>query len=63
MAKDCVICGKNTHTGNNVSHSNIRTKRRWKPNIQKVKILIKGTPQKANVCTRCLKAGKAQRAL
>lgn len=63
MAKDCVICGKSTTTGNNVSHSNIRTKRRWKPNIQKVKILLKGTPQKANVCTRCLKAGKAQRAI
>jgi large subunit ribosomal protein L28 len=63
MAKDCVICGKNTHTGFRVSHSNIRTKRRWKPNIQKVRILIKGIPTKANVCTRCLKAGKAQRAL
>jgi large subunit ribosomal protein L28 len=63
MAKDCVICGKTPHTGFQVSHSNIRTKRRWKPNIQRVRILIKGIPTKSNVCTRCLKAGKAQRAL
>lgn len=63
MAKECIVCGKNTQTGFQVSHSNIRTKRKWKPNIQKVKILLKGTPQKANVCTRCLKAGRVQRAL
>ncbi len=63
MAQECIICGKNTKTGNQVSHSNVRTKRKWKPNIQKVKVLIKGTPQKVNVCTRCLKAGRVQRAL
>ncbi len=63
MAKECVVCGKSTQTGFRVSHSNIKTKRKWKPNIQRVRILIKGTPQRANVCTRCLKAGRVQRAL
>ncbi len=63
MSKKCVVCGKGTQTGFQVSHSNIRTKRTWKPNIQKVKVLIKGTPQKANVCSRCLKARKVERAI
>lgn len=62
MAK-CTICGKGTQTGNKVSHSNIKTKRTWRPNIQKVKVILKGTPQKAGICTRCLKGGKVQRAI
>ncbi len=63
MAKKCFICGKGTQTGHNVSHSNIKTKRIWVPNLQRVKILVDGTPRKVPVCTRCLKAGKVQRAV
>lgn len=63
MAKKCIICGKTTRTGHKVSHSNIKTKRNWVPNIQKVKIIMNGTPKKVNVCTRCLKAGKVRRAI
>ena len=63
MGKKCVICGKSTQTGHKVSHSNIKTKRTWIPNIQKVKVIMDGTPKKVNVCTRCLKAGKVQRAV
>ncbi|PKM78988.1 MAG: 50S ribosomal protein L28, partial [Firmicutes bacterium HGW-Firmicutes-13] len=55
--------GKSTQTGHKVSHSNIKTKRTWIPNIQKVKVIMDGTPKKVNVCTRCLKAGKVQRAV
>ncbi len=62
MSKQCAICGKSPQSGSQVSHSHIRTKRTWKPNIQRVKILVDGTPQKTNVCTRCLKTGKVKRA-
>lgn len=61
MARKCVVCGKGTETGFAVSHSNIKTKRTWKSNVQKVKALVDGTPRRVNVCTRCLKAGKVKR--
>ena len=60
MAKVCVICNKNKATGHKVSHSNIKTIRRWRPNIQKIKIMLDGSPKRANVCTRCIKAGKIE---
>ena len=62
MAK-CEICGKGPATGFQISHSHIRTKRRWLPNLQSVKALINGSPKKIKVCTRCLKAGKVVRAI
>lgn len=61
MARKCVVCGKGTETGNAVSHSNIKTKRTWKSNVQKVRALVDGTPRRVNVCTRCLKSGKVTR--
>jgi large subunit ribosomal protein L28 len=42
----------------NVSHSHRRTKRRWNPNIQKVRALVNGTPRRVSVCTSCIRAGK-----
>jgi large subunit ribosomal protein L28 len=42
----------------NVSHSHRRTKRRFDPNIQNVRALVKGTPRRINVCTSCIRAGK-----
>jgi large subunit ribosomal protein L28 len=54
MAK-CEICGKIPSFGHNVSHSNVRTKRQWKPNIQKVTVYQDGKPKRMKVCTRCLR--------
>lgn len=54
MAK-CEICGKTPSFGHNVSHSNVRTKRQWKPNIQTVTIHKDGKPQRMKLCTRCLR--------
>jgi large subunit ribosomal protein L28 len=45
-----------------VSHSHRRTKRRWNPNIQRVRALVKGTPTRLDVCTSCIKAGKITKA-
>jgi large subunit ribosomal protein L28 len=41
----------------------VATKRRFDPNLQKVKILVNGAPRRVYVCTRCLKAGKVTKAI
>jgi len=61
MSKVCSVCGKKPGFGNNRSHSMVATKRRFNPNLQHVRILLKGTPTRAYVCTRCLKSGKVQK--
>ncbi len=58
MAQRCDICGKGPASGNNVSHSNRHTRRRFMPNIRKVKVNQKGTVRSLKVCTVCLKSGK-----
>ena len=58
MGKYCEVCKKGVMSGNLVSHSNRKTKRSWAPNIQSVRVVIDGKPQKLNVCTRCLRSGK-----
>ncbi|HEW92684.1 MAG TPA: 50S ribosomal protein L28 [Thermotogaceae bacterium] len=63
MSKKCYVCGKGPSTGNHVSHSNKKTKRRWKPNLQRVKIEIDGQIKRVRVCTDCLKSGKVVRAI
>ncbi|MEQ8200795.1 MAG: 50S ribosomal protein L28 [Syntrophomonadaceae bacterium] len=62
MAK-CEICGKGVTFGKKYSHSHIRTNRQFKPNVQRVKVLVEKTPTKLYVCTRCLRSGKVERAL
>jgi large subunit ribosomal protein L28 len=63
MSNVCEVCGKGEASGMNVAHSNLRTKRTWKPNIQQVKALVKGDIKRVNVCTRCLRSGKVERAI
>ena len=58
MAKVCEVCGKKPMAGNNVSHAHNTTKRRWLPNLQRVRTLDNGVPKRKLVCTSCLKAGK-----
>ena len=61
MAK-CEICGKGVVFGHNVSHSNRKTNRTWKPNIRRVKAVVNDTPTTVNVCSRCMRSGKVTRA-
>lgn len=63
MARVCEICNKGAISGNNVSHSNRHTRRVWLPNIRTVKAIVNGTPKRIQVCTRCLRSGKVQRAI
>ena len=63
MAAVCDICGVRPQFGNNISHSHRRTRRRWNPNVQKMRVLVDGRPKRANVCTKCLKANKVVKAI
>ncbi|MCU0624345.1 MAG: 50S ribosomal protein L28 [Gemmatimonadaceae bacterium] len=58
----CFTCGKGVAYGNNVSHANNKSRRTWKPNLQVARIQLDGKIVKVKVCTRCLAAGKVQRA-
>ena len=64
VSKRCTVCDKGPASGHNVSHSNVKTNRRWMPNLQSVRAVIKpGLVRKLKVCTSCLKAGKVTRAV
>ena len=62
MARVCTVCGKGPTTGNNVSHANNRTKRRWYPNLQTERVLVEGAPKRVRVCTQCLKSNRITKA-
>ena len=58
MAKVCEICGKGPTVGNNVSHANNKSRRRWLPNLKTVHMATaSGNAQRARVCTRCIRSG------
>lgn len=54
MAK-CEICGKEPRSGQNVSFSQKKTKRLFRPNIQRATFFENGRKTRKYVCTRCLK--------
>ena len=58
-----MICAKKPGFGHNRSHSMTATKRRFNPNLQKIRIMLDGSPTRAYVCTRCLKSGRVQKAV
>jgi large subunit ribosomal protein L28 len=41
----------------------VASRRRFDPNLQKVRVLEDGAPRRVYVCTRCLKAGKVTKAV
>ena len=63
MAKVCHSCGKGRRSARAASHSMVATKRRFNPNLQKVRVLVGAAPRRVYVCTRCLKAGKVTKAV
>ena len=58
MARRCAICGKGPQFGHNVSHSKVRTNRRFQPNLQTGLVIIDGRQVRARVCTRCLRTNQ-----
>ncbi len=62
MSRVCSICGKGQASGNNVSHSNRKTRRSFKVNVQKVSYKAEdGKITNGYVCARCLKSEKVER--
>ncbi|MEW6009116.1 MAG: 50S ribosomal protein L28 [Candidatus Omnitrophota bacterium] len=75
MLKDCFICGKGPMVGNKIVRRGMAkkkggagrkvigiSKRLFLPNVQRINIILDGTKTKAYVCTKCIKAGKVQKA-
>ena len=62
MANFCYVCGKGPGTGNRVSNANNRRKRRFMPNLQRIRIVDDHGRHRVRVCTRCIKAGKVVKA-
>jgi len=57
MSRKCEVCGKHPHVGHTMSHAHNLTRRRWLPNLQRVRIVVDGTPKKIMVCATCIKSG------
>jgi large subunit ribosomal protein L28 len=76
MAKTCIVCGKHTVVGGHIARRGMarakggagrkitgRSKRTFKPNVQRVRIVLpSGQVKTVYVCTKCLKAGKIRKA-
>jgi len=63
MAAVCEVCGKHPSFGMSISHSHLRTKRRWNPNIQRIRAVVHGSTKRVHVCTSCIRAGKITKAV
>ncbi len=51
----CEICGKKPMFGHNVSFSDRRTRRMFKVNVQKVKVMRNGRLVTVKACAKCIK--------
>ncbi|MGB3976167.1 MAG: 50S ribosomal protein L28 [bacterium] len=61
MARKCAFCGKKPMFGNRISHANNATRRRFNPNIRKMRVVVNGVKKRVIICSDCLSAGKAVR--
>lgn len=58
MSKMCEICGKKPVVGNKISHAHNVNKRRFNPNLQRVRTVQNGGTKRILVCTNCIKSGR-----
>jgi large subunit ribosomal protein L28 len=58
MARNCELCGKGPGAGQNISHANNKTKRRFLPNLKRVRAQVGAAARRIRVCTRCIRSGK-----
>ncbi len=61
MARACDVCGKQRSVGHNVSHANNKSKRVWRPNLQRVHARVGAGAKRLLVCTRCLRSGRVRK--
>ena len=57
MSRICAVCGKGQQPGHKVSHSNSKSNRFFKPNLQSITIVSGASKKKSLVCTRCIRTG------
>lgn len=62
MARICDVCGKRPQVGNKVSHAHNKSKRRWMPNLQRVRVLREGRVRRLLACTACIRSGRITKA-
>lgn len=62
MALKCDICGKGPQFGNVISHANNTRRRRWNPNLRRVRAVVHGAKKRVYVCTACIRNGRVQKA-
>jgi large subunit ribosomal protein L28 len=76
MPRECAICGKRVQFGNQYAYRGLakhkggvgrkvtgKTKRKFRPNLQRVRAAVGGNNMRVKVCTRCIKSGKVQKPL
>ena len=63
MSYKCIVCGKSSRSGNTISHSHKATKRLFRPNLQRLNILVGGKKMRGYVCVACIKSEKVQKAV
>jgi len=62
MALKCEFCGKTPHYGNVISHANNTRRRRWNPNLKRIRAVVSGVKKQVRVCTACIRAGRVKKA-
>lgn len=75
MLRICALCGKGPQTGKIVVRKGLAkkkggtgskivrsTKRQFLPNLQKMRILVKGHPERVYLCAKCIKKGAFSKA-
>jgi large subunit ribosomal protein L28 len=62
MSMKCEVCGKKPTYGNVISHANNTRRRRWNPNLRRVRAVVEGVRKQVRVCTQCLRSGRVKKA-
>jgi len=63
MSRVCEVCGKGPRFGNQISHAHNVSQRIWYPNLQSVRVILKGARKRIRICTRCLRSGAVVKAV
>jgi large subunit ribosomal protein L28 len=74
MPRECEVCKKRVEVGNQYTYRGLakykggvgrkvtgKTKRKFEPNLQRVRAWVGNSVQRIRVCTRCLKSGKVRK--
>jgi large subunit ribosomal protein L28 len=74
MPRECSVCGKRVTVGYQYTYRGLakskggvgrkvtgKTKRKFRPNLQKVRAASGGTVKRVRVCTRCLRSGAVRK--